>query len=123
MMPSMSETSTLVELPPGRYAIVDLFGHTRLVGRIEEVEMYGTKMMAIEVLFRDVLLPPVFYGGAAIYGLTPCSDEVASAHQPRFDYQIPAAIRCIVPPLLLKAADDQEIAGETVDDDNTLGWP
>ncbi len=119
----MSETNQPVELPPGNYAIVELFGHTTLVGRIEEVEMYGAKMMALEALFRDVLLPPVFHGGAAIYRLTPCSAEVASAHQPRLDYQIPAAIRCIVPPLLLKAADDQEIASETVDNDDTLGWP
>ena len=34
----MSET---VERPPGEYAIVELFGHTTLVGRISEIERFG----------------------------------------------------------------------------------
>ena len=33
--------------PPGEYAIVELFGHTTLVGRIAEVERFGAKMMAL----------------------------------------------------------------------------
>ena len=38
--------------PPGDYAIVELLGHTTLVGRITEVEKFGTKMLAIETLFK-----------------------------------------------------------------------
>jgi hypothetical protein len=91
-------------LPPGEYAIVELFGHTTLVGRISEVERFGAKMLALEPLFKGEMLPPVFHGGAAIYRLTPCSATVAWERQPKYDYQIPPSIRCIVPAPLLAAS-------------------
>lgn len=91
------------ELPDGDYAIVELLGHTTLVGRITEVERFGTKMLAIEPLFAGRLLPPVFQGGASIYRLTPCSATVAWAKQPRANYQLPPAILAIVPPEALPA--------------------
>ena len=93
----MSET----EHPEGDYAIVELFGHTTLVGRYAEVERFGSKMLALEPLFNDTLLPPVFHGGAAIYRLTPCSADVAFKRQPRHGYQLPPSILCIVPTALL----------------------
>jgi hypothetical protein len=109
------------EPPPGEYAIVELFGHTTLIGRIAEVERFGTKMLAIEPLFRDTLLGPVFHGGAAIYRLTPCSAEVAWAKQPRLTYQIPDAVRCIVPPLLLAAPSDSPLHDALGLDDSEEG--
>lgn len=95
----MSET----DRPSGDYTILELFGHTTLVGRYAEVERFGTKMLAIEPLFNDVLLPVVFHGGAAIYRLTPCSVDVAYKQQPRHGYQLPPSIAAIVPPELLPA--------------------
>lgn len=89
--------------PPGEYAIVELFGHTTLVGRISEVERFGAKMMALEPLFQGQFLAPVLHGGAAIYRLTPCSAEVAFARAPRDAYHLPTAIRSIVPAALLEA--------------------
>lgn len=106
--------------PPGEYAIVELFGHTTLVGRIAEIERFGAKMMALEPLFRGELLPAVFHGGAAIYRLTPCSAEIAFARQPKQEWQLPTPIRCIVPPVLLEAAKSEtvdSIAEEAGDDD------
>ena len=103
----MSDTEKT--FPAGEYAIVELFGHTTLVGRIAEVERFGSKMLAIEPLFRDTLLPVVFHGGAAIYRLTPCSAAVAWGKQPRQSYQLPTPIQCIVPPLLLAASDAEPI--------------
>lgn len=93
------------EYPPGEYAIVELFGHTTLVGRITEVERYGAKMLAMEPLFNDALLPVTFHGGAAIYRLTPCSADVAWAKQPRHGYQLPPSILAIVPLALLPSTD------------------
>lgn len=101
--------------PPGDYAIVELFGHTTLVGRIAEVERFGAKMMALEPLFRDELLPAVFHGGAAIYRLTPCSAETAFARQPKHEWQLPAPIRCIVPAALLEAPAAVSIDGDGED--------
>lgn len=92
-----------IQYPPGDYAIVELFGHTTLIGRIAEVERFGAKMLAIEVLFRGTMLPAVFHGGSSIYRLTPCPADVAYARQAREGYQLPTPIRSIVPPLLLDA--------------------
>jgi hypothetical protein len=99
----MIPSQTAPVLPPGDYAIVELFGHTTLVGRVSEVERFGTKMLALEPLFKGALLPAVLHGGAAVYRMTPCSAEIALAKQPQHDWQIPAAIRCLLPPLLLEA--------------------
>ncbi len=88
-------------LPAGDYCILELFGHTTIVGRYREVEMFGTKMCAIEALFQDVLLPVAFHGGAAIYRLTPCEVEIARQHQPTSTYQLPPTIRANVPPVML----------------------
>ena len=96
----MSET---VERPPGEYAIVELFGHTTLVGRISEIERFGAKMLAIEPLFKGMMLDPVLHGGAAIYRMTPCSAEIAWARQPTLDYQLPPSILAVVPSALLEA--------------------
>lgn len=101
--PIFVEDEPWKKLPPGEWAIVELFGHTTLVGRIGEVERFGAKMLAIEPLFGGELLPPVFHGGAAIYRLTPCAAKIAWDRQPRQDYQLPPSIRCIVPPALLPA--------------------
>lgn len=90
-------------LPEGQFAIVELFGHTTLVGRIEEVDRFGTKMLSIEPLFNGEFLTPVLHGGASIYRLTPCDAATALKHQPRETYQLPATIRAIVPPTLLPA--------------------
>lgn len=91
------------DLAEGEYAIVELLGHSTLVGRISEIERYGTKMLVIEPLFAGRLLPPVFQGGASIYRLTPCTAAVAWAKQPRASYQLPAAIFATVQPEALPA--------------------
>ena len=87
--------------PEGDFAIVELFGHTTLVGRIAEVEKFGAKFLAMEPLFNGTLLPAIFHGGAAIYRLTPCSVDVAFKRQPTHAYQLPPAVMAIVPPALL----------------------
>lgn len=86
------------ELAAGEWAIVELLGHSTLIGRISEVERFGVKMLAIEPLFNGRLLPPVFQGGASIYRLTPCTAAVAWFKQPTRGYQLPAAILVTVSP-------------------------
>lgn len=43
-------------LPDGQYAIVELMGHSTLVGRVTEIERFGTKLLGIEALFAGQLL-------------------------------------------------------------------
>jgi len=104
------------ELPAGEYAIVELFGHTVLVGRIAEIKRFGIEMLVIEPLFNGSLLDPVYHGGAAIYRLTPCSAEVAAAKQPRDTWALPSAIRATLPPLALAAPSETESEDELGDE-------
>jgi hypothetical protein len=100
----MSDAAPVVgadTLPEGEYCILELFGHQTLVGRYSEAERFGAKMLAIEILFNGVMLPPVFHGGAAIYRLTPCTAMVAWSRQPKDIYQLPPSIAATLPPKAL----------------------
>ena len=88
-------------LPEGEYAIVEMMGHQTLVGRIAEVERFGTKMLALEPLFNGHLLPVLFQGGPSIYRLTPCTPAVAWSRQPRHTYQLPPSLAATLPPAAL----------------------
>ena len=103
-------TDFMKSLPSGDYCILELFGHITLVGRYREVEMIGTKMLAIEPLFCDELLPVVFHGGASVYRLTPCEAETARKYQPR-------EIRTNVPVALLPSPRDYLVKPTGEEDD------
>ena len=107
----------------GDYAIVELFGHTTLVGRITEIERFGTKMLAIETLFNGKLLAPIYHGGAAVYRLVPCARETAWKHQPMSLWQLPPPVRAVVPPEALPAPTPSDPVQEsfiTDDDENVV---
>lgn len=101
--------------PAGDYAIVEILGHRTLVGRVTEVERFGTKLLSIEPLFSDRLLPAVLIGGGSIYQFTPCSAEIAARRQPRNGWQLPPSVAAVLPPELLPAPepahelDDEEV--------------
>lgn len=98
-------------LPAGEYAIVEVLGHRTLVGRVEEIERFGTKLMQIEPLYRGELLDPVLIGGSSIYQFTACTADTAAARAPKHDWQLPASVRAVLPAALLTApAEDPEFA-------------
>lgn len=70
----MSEAEKPFEKP--RWAILELFGHRKLAGQVSDVELFGAKMCRIDIPTE----PPVtqFYGGSAIYGVTPTTEELAT---------------------------------------------
>jgi len=90
-------------LPSGDYAILEMMGHRTMVGRVSEVERFGTKMLSIEPLFAGALLDPVLLHGQAIYQFTPCSAEVAEKRMPRHTYQLPASVVATLPPSAVPA--------------------
>lgn len=116
----MSDEAAIAPLPEGEYAIVEVLGHRTMVGRISEVERFGTKLCAIEPLFAGELLPAVLVGGSSIYQLTPCSAEVAHARAPKERWQVPSSIAATLPPAALPApaTDDEPAPWEEVDDDD-----
>ncbi|WP_230770629.1 hypothetical protein [Sphingomonas sp. Leaf4] len=85
-------------LPDGDYAIVEVLGHRTIIGRVTEVERFGTKLMAIEPIFAGALLAPVLVGGGSLYQYTPCSREVATARAPSRRYGLPSSIAAMLPP-------------------------
>lgn len=57
------------------YAVVELFGHRCIAGRVVEVEKFGTKLLRIDIPEKgkfETGFKTQFYGGAAIFSLTPC---------------------------------------------------
>lgn len=62
------------------WAVVELFGHRRLGGRVCQAEQYGVAMLRVDVsIVMGKTIVTQFYGGSSIYGLTPCSEEAAMA--------------------------------------------
>ena len=59
------------------WAILELMGHRRLAGYVCEVAQYGAAMIQINV--RDLADNCVtqFYGGSAIYCVTPTTEDIA----------------------------------------------
>lgn len=101
-------------LPDGEYAIAEILGHRTLIGRVTEVERFGSKLMSIEPILDGKLLPPVMIGGGSIYQFTPCSKERAVERAPKEEYYLPASIRAALPPSALPApvADDVDANDE-----------
>jgi len=104
-----------LEMPTGEYAIVEALGHRTLIGRVAEIERFGTKMLQVEPLFGDVMLGPVLLGGSSIYQFTPCSAETAFARRPKQTYQLPPSVAATIPPLALP--DNAELPSFLADDD------
>lgn len=96
-----------VTLPAGDYAIVEVLGHRTIVGRIEEIERFGTKLMSIEPLFNGQLLGAVLIGGSSIYQFTPCSAETAATRSPKHAWQLPASVVAVMPPELLPPPEEE----------------
>lgn len=101
----MTDDTTCVQLPKGEYAIVEQLGHRTFVGRVEEIERFGAKMLQVEPIYQGALLGPILLGGSTLFAFTPCSPEVAAAKGAKYDYQLTASVRATLPALALPAPD------------------
>ncbi len=106
---TVADETKPIDLPEGEYAIVECLGHTTLIGRCEEVERFGSKMLKIEVIWQGRLLQPTFRGGSSLYAYTPCSREVAVERCAKNSWDLPVAVRAAMPPLLLAKAEANEL--------------
>lgn len=57
------------------YAVVELLGKRVVSGRVQEVEIAGAKLLRVDVALPDERELAQFYGGGAIYCLTPVPSE------------------------------------------------
>jgi hypothetical protein len=65
---------------PDIWGIVELFGHTKIAGRLLEVQLYGGTFLRVDVPEMDGR--PGFtrlYGAGAIYSITPTTEDIATA--------------------------------------------
>lgn len=89
----MDESITQDPNTAEEFAVVEVFGHRRLAGRIMEVEKYGTKLLRIDIP-KDGKFESGFtsqmYGGASIFSLTPC--DLATVERANKPYEPPRGI-------------------------------
>lgn len=57
------------------YAVVELLGHRRLVGEVREVELFGSKVLRLDVALPDGRSWPCFHTAAALYGVVPTTAD------------------------------------------------
>ena len=115
----MSETTAETASPAYEgWAIVELMGRRQTAGLIKEVDMAGCRVLRIDTPApdSDEILATQFYGGAAIYCVTPCQEEIGRKLIAERSYSMPAAVRLAIP----KPAGQQAALGydgEFDDDD------
>ena len=70
------------------WAILDLFGHTRIAGKVSEATIAGGAFLRIDIPGKDDAADVMtqYYGPAAVFSMTPVTEAVARAfaatHQP-----------------------------------------
>lgn len=69
------------------WAVLDLMGHRRRVGRISEVEMFGAKLLRIDIPAGGDDITE-FYGPAAIYSLRPIPEATARTEAARHPHAL-----------------------------------
>jgi hypothetical protein len=61
------------------WCIVELFGHSRIAGHVSEQTIGGTSFVRVDVPAVNGQAPfTKLFGGAAIYAITPTTEEIAS---------------------------------------------
>lgn len=60
-----------------QWAILELMGHRRLGGYVQEVELFGAALLRIDIPGEDDKWATQLYGAQAIYCLTPATEEAA----------------------------------------------
>jgi hypothetical protein len=84
----MSDEKTTTEENIDAYAIIDLFGHTRLVGKVSNVQIGGASFLRVDVINRKgEQAQTEYYGLSAIYSIKPVSEEIARAQAQHHDPQ------------------------------------
>ena len=60
------------------WAIVELMGHNTIAGYVSEQAQYGVAMLRVDVPGNESQAEfTKFFGGTAIYGITPTTEEIA----------------------------------------------
>lgn len=88
------------------WAIVELMGHRQRGGYVKDVEMFGGKLLRVDIPVDDKVTVTEFYGCSALYALRPCSEEIVRDHVKRAYDGDPRPVRQIE----YRPDDEQEAA-------------
>lgn len=94
------------------WALIELMGHRQRIGFVREVEMFGGKLLRIDIPAEggDVT---EYYGCASIYSLRPCSEEIARDGAKRY-----GDLRPVRPLDYRPALASPQLAGEEAEFEN-----
>lgn len=88
------------------WAIVELMGHRQTAGIVAEVDVGGVRMLRVDTPGpAGDILATQFYGGSAIYCMTPCDEKAARSLLDRQPHNLPPAVRLVLPERALPAPD------------------
>jgi hypothetical protein len=70
------------------WAVIELFGHKQVAGRVTEEPLFGTALLRVDVpAVSEWPAHTKYFGGTSIYAVHPCSEEVARATAERLAEQ------------------------------------
>lgn len=105
------------------WAILELLGHRRLAGRVCQEEQYGAAMIRIDIPGPDGTVATQWYSPAALYALTPTTEEIArqAAQLSRPEPVTAWELRALEPPKrrVVEDDDDEDDIGPDPDFDDT----
>jgi hypothetical protein len=82
---------------PIGWAVLELMGHRRLAGYVSEQEIAGANFIRLDVPDSDTPAATQFYSPAAVYCITPTTEEIATGlarsrrPEPVQRWELPAA--------------------------------
>lgn len=80
-----TESSTQAKESFNEWALVELFGHQKIVGKVSEASLAGGAFLRVDVpAFDGQPAFTRFYGPGAIYSLNPVSEDVARGLMTRY---------------------------------------
>ncbi len=91
------------------WALVELMGHRSLAGRVTEVQRFGATLMRIDIPGESDAFTTQFYGGQAIYCVTPTTEELARKAASRL---LPRPTHPLLPPAQRSLYDDEDDWGD-----------
>jgi len=87
MSTSTDKTSTSTDKPTtfDEWALVELFGHQRIVGRVSEATLAGGAFLRVDVpAFNHSAAFTRFYSPGSIYSISPVTEEIARGLMGRY---------------------------------------
>lgn len=94
------------------WAIIELFGHNQIAGLVSEAVIGGQSFVRVDVPGGDGKEPfTKFFGGGAIYAITPTTEEIATVAATRL------SVRPVSPWLVPVPDSNRQIPDQIVDED------